>query len=233
MAQVAARFGVGVARVTRWIKTPVPQTKRRKPATKINMEALAQDVRDHPDAYQSERARRLGVSQQGIEHALWRLGVTYKKTLRHPTADADARRSFQGTLSALEATGRLIVYSDASGFAHDRPRPHGCAPLGERCDGVKDGHARGRTHVIGALLGQRLCTVGLFNTTINADMFGAGVTHDLLPTLPPHCVLVMDNATCHKRQDRQHAIAIANHLLLFLPPYSPDLNPIEAQNSAP
>ncbi|SFI79179.1 IS630 transposase-related protein, partial [Nitrosomonas sp. Nm34] len=43
------------------------------------MEILAQDVKNYPDAYQYERAKRLGVSKQGINHALKRLSVTYKK----------------------------------------------------------------------------------------------------------------------------------------------------------
>ncbi len=48
------------------------------------MGILAQEVKDHPDAYQYERAKRLGVSTQGINHALRRLGVTYKKKPASP-----------------------------------------------------------------------------------------------------------------------------------------------------
>ena len=79
IAQVAARFCVGIASVTRWIKNPDPKLTRNKPATKIDMDALAQDIIDNPDAYQYERAARFGVSQKGINHALKRLGVSYKK----------------------------------------------------------------------------------------------------------------------------------------------------------
>jgi transposase len=49
----------------------------------------------------------------------------------------------------------------------------------------------------------------------------------LLPALPSNCVIVMDNASFHKRQDIQNAINNAGHILEYLPPYSPDLNPIE------
>jgi transposase len=83
IAEAAARFCVGIASVTRRIKNPNPKTTRRKPAVKIDPVALARDVREHPDAYQYERARRLGVSQKGIDHALSRIGIAYKKTLRH------------------------------------------------------------------------------------------------------------------------------------------------------
>ena len=126
-----------------------------------------------------------------------------------------------------EHQGRPIVYIDESGFAHDMPRTHGYAAIGERCYGVCDWHARGRTNAIGALIGKALLTVGLFSTNITADIFTAWVKQDLLSKLPQNAVIVMDNATFHKRQDTQDLIRKAGHILLFLPPYSPDLNPIE------
>ena len=84
IAEVAARFCVGVASVVRWLRNPDPRRTRNKPATKIDMEELASDILEHPDAYQYERARRLGVSVQGINYALRRLGVSYKKNAGAP-----------------------------------------------------------------------------------------------------------------------------------------------------
>lgn len=107
------------------------------------------------------------------------------------------------------------------------PRTHGYAPVGKRCHGVKDWHAKGRTNAIGALIGKALLTVGLFKTNVNADVFTAWLQQDLIPKLPENAVLVMDNATFHKRSDTLQAIEKAGHTALFLPPYSPDLNPIE------
>ncbi len=107
------------------------------------------------------------------------------------------------------------------------PRTHGCSPAGQRCHGVRDWHARGRTNVIGALAGACLLTVGLFAVNVDADVFTGWVVQDLLPKLPAACVIVMDNATFHKRKDTQNAIIAAGHTLEYLPPYSPDLNPIE------
>ncbi len=107
------------------------------------------------------------------------------------------------------------------------PRTHGYALKGQRCFGLQDWHAKGRTNVIGALIGKHLHTVSLFNKNINADIFTAWLKQDLLPKLPDNCVLVMDNATFHKRADTQALIKKAGHTLLYLPPYSPDLNPIE------
>ena len=82
IAQVALRFDVGVASVVRWLKNPEPKRTRNKPATKIDMEALAQDIVAYPDAYQYERAKRLGVSEKGVGHALRRMGLSYKKNSR-------------------------------------------------------------------------------------------------------------------------------------------------------
>jgi len=63
--------------------------------------------------------------------------------------------------------------------------------------------------------------------SVNAGMFHLWVVGDLLPKLPPGCVVVMDNASFHKRADIRRAIEEAGHILEFLPPSSPDLNPIE------
>jgi transposase len=82
--KTAKRFDVGVASVLRWSKNVKPLMSRKKPAIKINMDALRKDIQDHPDAYQYERAKRLGVSQNGIWHAMRRLQVTYKKNSQSP-----------------------------------------------------------------------------------------------------------------------------------------------------
>jgi transposase len=107
------------------------------------------------------------------------------------------------------------------------PRTHGYSARGTRCFGTQDWHAKGRINVIGALLGSALLTLGLFDCNVNADVFTAWIEQDLLPKLPTGVVLVMDNATFHKRKDTQNLIKQAGYELVYLPPYSPDLNPIE------
>ena len=73
------RFGVGIATLFRWQNRLEPCKTRNKPATKINMQKLAQDVEDHPDSYHYERAKRFNVCQSAIGYALQRLGVSCKK----------------------------------------------------------------------------------------------------------------------------------------------------------
>jgi len=78
-AQTANRFSVGIASIKRWSKRLEPKPYDRKAIRKLDPEELAQDVREHPDACQHERARKFGVSPKAIWQALRKLGVTYKK----------------------------------------------------------------------------------------------------------------------------------------------------------
>jgi hypothetical protein len=93
------------------------------------------------------------------------------------------------------------VFLDESGLAHHMPRTPGYSLKGSRCFGVCDWGAKGRTNVIGALLGSVLLTVSLFHTTVNTEVFSAWVIQDLIPKLPESSVVIMDNATFHKGVD--------------------------------
>jgi Transposase len=77
-ARVALRFRVGEANVVHGSKRLKPKRTKKKPATQIDIVALVREVEMYPEAYQSERAVRLGVSQRGIGKALKRLGVSRK-----------------------------------------------------------------------------------------------------------------------------------------------------------
>jgi transposase len=72
-----------------------------------------------------------------------------------------------------------------------------------------------------------LFAVGLFDCKINADVFHFWVERLLIPELPKNSIVVMDNATLHKRADTQALLEQQGHQILWLPAYSPDLNPIE------
>ncbi|WP_287398781.1 IS630 transposase-related protein [Nitrosomonas sp. H1_AOB3] len=128
IVQTAARFCVGIASVTRWIKNPVPQETRNKPATKIDMAALARDVREFPDAYQAERARRLGVSEKGIGHALRRMNISYKNTAasqsgRRRTAHLPGRRLKRIKLKTVSSSILMKVVLLTICHEHTGTRP--------------------------------------------------------------------------------------------------------------
>mgnify|MGYP003564336137 CR=1 FL=1 len=106
-------------------------------------------------------------------------------------------------------------------------RLRGRAPRGERLiDKVPHGHWK-TTTLIAALgiSGMRCSTV--VDGAVNGDVFEAFVEQVLVPELRRGDVVVMDNLSSHKRGRVRELIEAAGARLLFLPPYSPDLNPIE------
>ena len=130
-------------------------------------------------------------------------------------------------IDELKKEDTQIVYIDESGFAHDMPRTHGYSDKGKRCYGTHDWGAKGRTNAIGALIGSTIIAIGLITGSVNTSVFTSWVEQILLPELPKRSVIVMDNASFHKGSDMQKMLGDAGHTLLYLPPYSPDLNPIE------
>lgn len=93
--ETAVRFGVGKSGVSRWAKRLEPCRSRNKPAVKIDMELLAQDVALYPDAYQHERAGRLGCSRRGISDALKRLKISRKKNSSPSESGRSRTQCFQ------------------------------------------------------------------------------------------------------------------------------------------
>lgn len=132
-------------------------------------------------------------------------------------------------IKRYQQEGKQLFYLDESGFAKDMPRTHGYCFCGMRCYGKQDWHAKGRINVIGAIHGtsSNFLTATLFETSINSDIFFAWLTQDLLPKILNDGVVVMDNASFHKRADIINAIKQHGLILEYLPTYSPDLNPIE------
>ena len=120
-----------------------------------------------------------------------------------------------------------ITYVDESDFAHDMPRTHGYSVRGERCFGTHDWNAKGRKNVIAALSGTSLIGCGIVESTVDTAVFNTWVEKILIPDLPDNSVVVMDNAAFHKSQKTKELIEGNGHKIEFLPPYSPDLNPIE------
>jgi transposase len=88
------------------------------------------------------------------------------------------------------------------------------------------GHWRTMTF-LAALRCDRIDAPCVLDQPINGDSFAAWIDQALLPTLRPGDIVIMDNLASHKRPAVRQAIRDVGARLLFLPPYSPDLNPIE------
>lgn len=106
-------------------------------------------------------------------------------------------------------------------------RLRGRAPKGERLRAaVPHGHWKTTTFLAGLRLSGMIAPL-VFDGPINAASFLAYVEQILVPELSPGDVVVMDNLSSHKGKAVRQAIEAVGATLLFLPPYSPDFNPIE------
>ena len=106
-------------------------------------------------------------------------------------------------------------------------RLYGWAPKGERLiDKVPHGHWETATF-LAALRSNRIDAPCLFNSPINGERFRAYVEQFLVPTLKAGDVVILDNLGSHKGKAVRKAIREVGPRLVFLPKYSPDLNPIK------
>jgi transposase len=110
------------------------------------------------------------------------------------------------------AFGRLEIDLGARQARLDARGPHG--------------HRKPLTF-IAALRRDRVDAPSVLDGPLNGDLFTAHVEQVLLPTLPPGDIVILDNLGSHKVAGVRRAIEAAGAQLRFLPPYSPDLNPIE------
>ena len=103
----------------------------------------------------------------------------------------------------------------------------GWGPRGKRLHGFAP-HGRWRTLTfLGALRCDRLTAPCVFDGPINGECFRAYVNQELIPTLKPGDIVILDNLGSHKSKAVRDAVKAAGARLWFLPKYSPDLNPIE------
>ena len=117
-----------------------------------------------------------------------------------------------------------LVFIDETWTSTSMTRRYGRAPRGKRClDSAPHGHWQTTTFV-GALRRQQL-TAPL--VTDGGEMFLAYVRQFLCPTLQPGDTVILDNLSSHKVAGVEEAIIATGAVVLFLPPYSPDLNPTE------
>ena len=116
---------------------------------------------------------------------------------------------------------------DETGLDSNDPYAYGWSRKGTRCPARKTGARKDRISVIAGLNQQKLCAPCHFRGCTNADTFNAWLEQALLPSLSLGMTIIMDNARFHKSPKTRHLIENAGHTLLFLPPYSPDMNPIE------
>ena len=129
--------------------------------------------------------------------------------------------------SQAELSPERLVFIDESGASTKMTRLYGRCARGKRlvC-AVPHGHWKTTTFV-GALRQDGMTAPCVFDGPMNGEAFLAWVEQFLVPTLRRGDIVVMDNLSSHKVKGVRQAIEAAGATLRYLPPYSPDLNPIE------
>ena len=123
--------------------------------------------------------------------------------------------------------GQPVFYLDECGVDHRLYRESGRALRGERIYQAVCGKRRKRTSIIAASRQNKLVAPLVFQGSCNTQVVDVYFAQVLLPALPPGSVIVLDNASFHQSPTTLNLVEAAGCHLLFLPAYSPDLNPIE------
>ena len=138
---------------------------------------------------------------------------------------ASARQAWRAGQPDLDPA--RLVFIDETGASTKMARLYGRSRRGTRCiASVPHGHWKTTTFVAG-LRREALTAPFVIDRPMNGDIFKVYVERCLAPTLAPGDIVIMDNLASHKVAGVRHAIERTGASLVYLPPYSPDLNPIE------
>ena len=242
--QVASQFDIGISTTVVWARrlreTGKCDARRqgRKKGSVLDqhgeyllglMEAKADTTLEEiRERLQADRGATASVS------TIWRFfkkhRITFKKKTGHAKEqerpDVLARRLEWGLEMQRFDAGRL-VFLDETGLNTKMARLRGWSPRGERCKGPVPFGSWNTTTFIGAMRLDGEIVPGMVEGPVNGGILTAYITEFLAPTLRPGDIVIMDNLSTHKTKGVRDAIEGAGAELRFLPPYSPDLNPIE------
>jgi transposase len=240
LRQIAKRFLVSVSFVTRLLQLhrttgsvePGPHGGGHPAVlTPEDLERLRDLIGDRPDATLEECRRHLGssCSLATISRALSRLGLPRKKKVpRAGEQDSpevqERRREFCEELAGIDP--RRLVFVDECGANTAMTRTYGRAPAGQRVYADTPGRWESITLTCGMRLSGAMAAVAFPGAT-NTVQFEDYVLEVLVPELRPGDVVVWDNVKPHQSEEAIEAVEAAGARVVPLPPYSPDLTPIE------
>ena len=238
--QIAERFLVSVSFVTRLLQLhratgsvePKPHGGGHPAVlTPEDLRRLRELIRDQPDATLEECRQHLGssCSLATISRALSRLGLPRKKKVpRACEQDSpevqERRREFCEEMAGIDP--HRLVFVDECGANTAMTRTYGRAPAGQRVST----DTPGRWDSITLTCGVRLCgamAALAFPGATNTVQFEDYVAEVLVPELRPGDVVIWDNVKPHESEEAIEAVEAAGARVVPLPPYSPDLTPIE------
>ena len=238
--QVAERFLVSISFVTRLLQLyrstgsvePRPHGGGNPAVlTPEDLRRLREFIRQWPDATLEECRTHLGslCSLMTLSRAFRQLGLPRKKKVpRAAEQDSPAvrerRREFRAGLAGIDP--RRLVFVDECGANTAMTRRYGRAPAGQRVYADTPGRWESITLTCGMRLAGAMAGLAFPGAT-NTSTFETYVEDVLVPELRPDDVVIWDNLKPHKSEEAIEAVEAAGADVVPLPPYSPDLTPIE------
>jgi transposase len=238
--QIARRFVVSLSFVVRLLQQkrrtgsvePKPHGGGHPPALgPADLERLRELIRRRPDATLEECRQHLGAScsTMTISRALRELGLPRKKKVPRAAEQGrpevqEQRREFVEGLAGVDP--HRLVFVDECGANTAMTRTHGRAPAGQRVYADAPGHWDSITLTCAMRLSGVTAAMAFPGAT-NSAMFETYVEEVLVPELRPGDVVIWDNLQPHKAEEVVEAVEAVGARVVPLPPWSPDLTPIE------
>lgn len=152
--------------------------------------------------------------------------VTPEKKSQNYTERNEAKRAvFMQEINQLDKS--KIIYIDEAGMDDNDFYKYAYSKVGERFYEFHPGHRSTRLSMIAGLNEKNINSPLIFDGHCNTEVFETYIEKVLIPNLSPGMVVIIDNASFHKSKKIKILIEAAGCELKYLPPYSPDLNPIE------
>ncbi len=174
----------------------------------------------------------IAVSTGTISRALKRLRITRKKISYHASERDDREDVDRARAAFLREVGRTTeadhyVFVDESGTNLGLARTYGRAVIGQRAPGAKPANPGSNYSLIGALSPAGVTAALVVEGAVDTQVVETFVERMLVPTLRPGDRVFMDNLSAHKAAAIEAPLAARGAELHWLPPYSPDLSPLE------
>jgi transposase len=148
-----------------------------------------------------------------------------KKSFGYKQRDEVKREKFIQEIASIDP--KSLVYLDEAGIRKNEAIEYGWSKKGERLYDFRDGARAKVFNLVAALNQGKIFAPFTFEGSCNSEVFDTYIFQVLKKELKPEHVLVLDNASFHKKSSLEKLAKIVGCRFIFLPPYSPDLNPIE------
>lgn len=137
----------------------------------------------------------------------------------------DKRKQYKQMIKNIPP--QSLVYIDESGIEMTICKDRGWGKKSEKLIGKRSGKYYERTNIIAGYVNNKSIAPMVFNGSCNTNLFENWIEKFLIKELKPGQYVIMDNASFHKSQKIRELIESVGCKIIFLPPYSPDFNPIE------